>query len=152
MKSYNDLIADLSDKLNMEIYPDLNNVVTMKIDRLIKIQIETDVAEEFLILGAFIAELPPGKFREHILKDALKANYLVNKKPEILAYLGRENSLTLHRKFILGSITVEDLVDYIKSMVDRAKKWHGAIESGKASPDEELPSKTDGSNRSMFGF
>ena len=125
MKSYKDLIADLSEKLGIDIYPDLNNVVTLKIEKRVKIHIETDSIEEFLILGAFIEELPPGKFRENILKNALKANYLVNKKPEILSYLGRENTLILHRKFIVGSLNVDELILQIKNITARAKKMAG---------------------------
>ena len=152
MGSYKDLIADLSERLGIEIYPDLNNVVVLKIEKSVKIHIEADDVEEFLILGAFIDELPPGKFRENILKNGLKANYLVNKNPAILSYLGRENILTLHRRYLIDSIDVEELITQIKAITERAQKWQASIESGHAAPDDEIPSKTDARGKSAFGF
>jgi hypothetical protein len=152
MKSYHELIAKLSERLHMEIYPDLNNVVTLKLEKRVKIQLESDSLDEVFLLGAYITFLPPGKFREHILKGALKANFSINKKPEILSYMTRENTLTLHRKFLLSSLTIDDLIKHIKAIVERAKKWMDAIESGRAFPDDEIEQGTDKSSKAMFGL
>lgn len=152
MKNYSELIADLSDRLNMEIYPDVNNVVNLMIEKRVKIQLESDPVDEFILLGAYVADLPPGKFREHILKNALKANHNVDKHPEILSYMSRENMLTLHIKLVTPTLTTDILIEHIKSIVERAKKWQDAIESGRPSPDDEVPDVSDGSKRSMFGL
>lgn len=152
MITYAELINDLGKKLNIDIYADLNNIVTLMIEKRVKIQIEIDSVGEFLILGAYIAELPPGKFREHILKNSLRVNYLINERPEILSYMNRENMLTLHRKFMLAALNVDELITQIKNITIRAKKWQDAIESGLPSPDDELPSSNQITNKSIFGL
>lgn len=152
MANYKSLIAELADRLNNDVQPDLNNIVVLLIEKRVKIQIETDPMEEFLTVGAYVADLPPGKFREHILKDALKANYNIHKNAGILSYMGRENILTLHIKFALGSLEIDTLMDSLKHLTKRARAWQDAIEEGRSSPLEELPKGKTGGKKSIFGF
>jgi D-alanine-D-alanine ligase-like ATP-grasp enzyme len=105
-----------------------------------------------MILGATISELPPGKFRENILKDALKANSRINVNPGVLSYLGRENTLILHTKLFIQGTSVDEIIKEMKHLTSRAKKWMDAIDEGRASPDEEIPKKVGLSGKGMFGF
>jgi hypothetical protein len=152
MSIFSELMEQLSDTLNMDIFPDVNNVVTLLIEHTIKIQIEPDEMDEFIIIAAMIEELPPGKFREHILRDSLKANYKLDQNPGILSYMYKNNLLMLHLKRPLGSLSVDDLVVHIKELVERAKKWKSAINEGFSAPTDEIPSTTETSKKSIFGF
>ncbi len=152
MAGFKELIAELSDRLQADIFPDLNNVVTLIVEKRVKFHIEPDSVQEFMILGATIAELPPGKFRENILKDALKANSLININPGILSYAGRENALILHSKLFIQGTSVDEMIKVMKHLTSRAKKWMDAIEEGRSCPDDELPKKTGLSGKGMFGF
>ena len=152
MTLYSELIEQLSDRLNTEIFPSPNNVVNLLIEQSIRVQIEPDDLDEFIVIGAMIEELPPGKFREHILKDALKANYLADKNPGILSYMYKNNLLMLHKKLPMGSLKVEDLINHIKGLVERAKKWKDAINEGYSCPTDEIPKPNESQNKSIFGF
>lgn len=152
MSTYKNLIAELSLRLKKQIYPNLNNIVVLLIENRVKIHIETDSLGEIVIIGAFITELPPGKFREHILKDALKANYNVKNCPGILSYMGKENILTLHSTFALEALTIETLIQCLKHLTKRARLWQDAIEEGKSSPYEDIPTGSRQSKKSIFGF
>ena len=126
--------------------------MVLLIEKCVKIHIEADPMEEFIIIGAYIAELPPGKFREAILKDALKSNFNVNKNAGILSYMGRENILTLHTKIALGSLSIDTLMHCLKHLTKRARAWQDAINEGRSSPPEELPKGSSQSKKSIFGF
>lgn len=150
MTKYNDLIFDLSNRLNRKLKPDKNNCVTLLIEQKVTVQIETDRNEEFLIIGAFIAELPPGKFREHILRDALKANSLYKNTSQVLSYMKNENHLIIHKKMLLEAISSDNLFKEIKNISSRAKKWLESLDNGRSCPDDEMPAKTTSSDKSIF--
>jgi len=152
MAGYKELIADLSDRLGEDLFPDIHGVVTLIVEKRVKFHIESDSVEEFMILGATISELPPGKFRENILKDALKANSRINVNPGVLSYAGRENLLVIHTKLFIQGTSVDEMILRIKQLTSRAKKWMGAINEGRSCPDDELPKKSGLSGKGMFGF
>ncbi|MCH9620877.1 MAG: hypothetical protein S4CHLAM20_02850 [Chlamydiia bacterium] len=152
MSVFDELIEELSDRLNMDIYPDTKNVVSLLIEKKVKIQIQPDNFDEWLIIGATIAELPPGKFREHILKDSLKANFLTDRHVGALSYMEKNNALMIHLKLPIGSVKIDTVISNIKALTKRAQKWQKAIDGGHASPSDELPSKEASSNKSIFGF
>ena len=70
MKSFHDLIAELGEYIGEDLKVDLNMACSLEINNLIKVQIELDSPGEKILLMSLITELPPGKFRENILKDA----------------------------------------------------------------------------------
>jgi hypothetical protein len=149
---YKSLIQQLSDRLKKQIYPNLHNVVVLFIENSVKVHIELDPTEEYLIIGAFIGDLPPGKFREHILKDALKSNFSLQKNKGILSYIGKENTLTVHTKLLLEKTTIDSLMQCLKDLTKRAQSWQEAFEEGKSSPTDEIPKSTHRKKGSIFGF
>ena len=138
MATYNELIEQLSDELGIDIFPNINNVVVLLIEKTIKIHIENDI-DDTVIIGTSITDLAPGKFREHILKDALIINSLEYKIRGTLSYMGSENALFIHQKTPLSNMTVEKMVKIIKNICKRSKKWKSAVNEGHASPHDEKP-------------
>ena len=152
MAIFDELMENLSDILKRDIIPDPNNVINLVIDQTIKVQIEPDSFDEYIYIAAMIEELPPGKFREHILRDALKANYLADINPGTLSYMYKNNMLMLHQKFPLGSLDALKLIDLVKTLVERAKVWKTAINEGYSAPKEEVPTDDTHAKGSIFGM
>ena len=73
------LMQGLGQLLQIDLREDFNQSCTLNMDG-IKVQMELDSPGEFLLLMTFISELPPGQFRETVLKEALKVNYTVEQK------------------------------------------------------------------------
>jgi Tir chaperone protein (CesT) family len=152
MKNFHDLIHELGDFLGEELSVDLNQTCFLEINELIKVQIELDSAGEKILLLSKIIELPPGRFRENVLKDGLKANFLAEEKSGILSYLERQNQLVIFEDINTHSITMEILYQHLLKFIERAIKWATSIEAGRSSPDAgEIP---EGSTKkgSPFGF
>lgn len=151
MAHYNTLIDELAEQLNAPLEPDINNVVTILVEEKVKAQLEVDKSGDFFLIGVYVAELPPGNFREKILKDALKANFNAEKNRGILSYLGKHNNLMLHTKLRMENLTAEEIIKQLKHLTNRAKKWQEAMDSGHTSPAEELPLPSSSpSNKNIF--
>lgn len=152
MKNFHDLIAELGEIVGEELTVDFNQACCIEVNQLFKVQIELDSTGETILLMTMISELPPGNFRENILKDSLKANFLAEEKEGVLSYIESENTLVLCHTLYTNVITSETLYNHLLSFVERAKQWHDAIESGRTSPGSlEIP---EGSQKkgSIFGF
>ncbi len=152
MKNFHDLVHELGELMDIELKVDLNQACRIEINQSIKVQLELDSPGETILLMTLITELPPGKFRENILKDGLKANFLAEEKEGVLSYVERENSLVLCHTLYTHSITANILFDHLLLFVDRAKKWHDAIEGGRTAPAlGEIPEETQ-KKGSIFGL
>lgn len=151
MSKFEDLIAELGERLDMEIFPSQTNVVSLLIENAVKVQIEADKHEEFLTIAAFVLELPPGRFREKVLKGALKANDAIDSLPGTLSYVGSENCLLLFNKLPMEVFTVDNLIECIKQLKNRTLKWKEALNSGHSFPDEDLTRSKPSSAGKMFG-
>ena len=151
MSTFANLIEDLSRRLNRNLTPNKDGCVTLLIKEKITIQIEMDRDEDFLIIGAYIEELPPGKFREHILRDGLKANFFFKNNSQVLSYMKKENQLIVHQKMHIETTSPEDFFNDVQSLYERASKWFDSLDSGRSCPDDEVISKGDSQpNKSIY--
>jgi len=133
-----ELLWDLGDLIDLPLHVDKHRSCRLVIDETIAVQMELDSAEEFLKIGLLIAEIPPGKYREKLLMDALKANSDISFGA--LGYIAKNNSLTLSDSLFVKQLTGKNLADYLEGFVSKAKVWKEAIESGSSAPIEEKSS------------
>ena len=152
MITFADLMAELGELLGDDLKPDLNQVVTLAVNETLKVQIEPDKTGEFVLLACMVADLPPGRFRENILRDALKTNYRIDEFPEILSYVRGENSLVIFRNIPAAALRGHQLYELLITFTDRCTRWRDAIENGQTSPPNEAPEKPGGARPPMFGF
>jgi hypothetical protein len=151
MKNFYDLIKELGDLLGEEIEPENNQACNLRINQKVKVQIEVSNNEESLMLISLISELPPGKFRETVLKDILKANFFAEEKVGILSYTLKENSLVLFQTINTHALDAEELKNHLQKFSQRAINWYDSIESGALAPDNEIPESTEKKGNS-FGI
>lgn len=149
-----DVLDELSDELGIDVEPDLHGLCTLMINEKVKVQLEVDVTGENIMMASLITELPPGKFRERILKDALKANYLAEENHGVLSYTGPDNALVLILNIHMHGLTGKELYEHLSIFVERAQGWQRAIDEGHPSPPDtaEVPKGEGGPKHSIFGF
>jgi len=154
MRTFTDLIEELGELTDQDITAELNQTCRLKVNETMYVQLEVDPTSEFILTTVEISEIPPGRFRENILKDALKSNFLVEVNHSVLAYLGVDNKLILYEYIYAHALTGETLYEHIHRLVTRGEKWKNAIDSGQTSPNdlEEMPRSTESKNSSPFGF
>lgn len=152
MISFADLMAELGELIGDNLKPDLNQVVALEVNENLRVQIEMDSTGEYVLICCYVCELPPGKFRENILKDALKANFHHDRHPEILAYVTGENALVMFRNVPTQDLKGDEFYEHLALFTERAERWKNAIESGRTSPPDEFDAIEGGHRPPIFGF
>ena len=141
MNVFEELIQELGRLFNTPLHAERSRLCRLRINDLLQIQIEFDESKNRILLASFVCDLPPGKFRENVLREALKSNNLF---PSVgtLAYSERNNKLVLFTYFSIASINANKLSEALLTFIDKADQWRVAVETGRlASISSSPPSK-----------
>ena len=86
------ILSELSELIDIPLHPDQNRSCSLNVNNTMHVQLQEEENKDRLLLGAFIGELPPGKFREKLLIETLKENNLF---PRVgtFSYSPRNNQL-----------------------------------------------------------
>lgn len=129
MDKFATVLADLAALIDVPLHLDHNRACSLNVNNVMHIQIQEEESKNRLLIGAFVGELPPGKFREILLKETLKENNLY---PRIgtFAYSPRNNQLVFFTYVPLSTLTGDLLADVLETFLDRAFSWKIALETG----------------------
>jgi len=146
--SFSELIYQLAEELEIELQEDAKGGCTLLFQEKIPVQMELSNDETELIILAFACDLPPGKFREKVLLEALKIN---DRYPRFasLGFLDKTNQLTLYHHAPYEGLTGKKLASLLAEIIDLSMLWNKAIESNLASPPE-LQLKQKGNKSTVF--
>lgn len=129
MDRFEELLDQFGRLINVVLRPDRNQACRLTFNKTLQVQLEYDIAKEKILIASLIAEIPPGKFRENILREALKANNLYP-RTGTLGYSERHNKLALFDFLSVHGLTAEKLSAYLTPFVEKANFWRTSIESG----------------------
>src|SRR5688572_27977472 len=101
---FEELLLQCSAALGMHLRVDHNRACALRVREEWDLQIQLDETQEFVLLGANILFLPPGRFRENVLVESLKANDQIDPLPAILGYRLSGNRLVAFQRYRLGSL------------------------------------------------
>jgi hypothetical protein len=141
------ILFDLGREIGVDLYPDVNRICQINYQDELHIQIQFDEVKEQLLIASFLCDIPPGKYREQVLRSALISN---GEFPRIgtLAYSDRNNKLTLFDTVSTKNLNPQALFKRLEQFIEKGHLWKEAIETGKPLPT--LPEK--GTGGSMFGL
>ncbi len=126
---FEELLRELGSEYGISLHLDKMNACSLKMSDHLNIQLECDPHRENILAVAFICDLPPGKFREDILRDALKSNGPFPQNGT-LSYSDRNNKLALFSRFPLANLNGHKLAASINAFVEKANQWRIGIETG----------------------
>lgn len=130
------LLEELGSVMNMRLSPDRNNSCLFTYQNGLKVQLEHDTGNNQIIAVAYIGTPPPGRYRENLFKEALKANGLPLPQPGAFAYSKKTDSLVLYGYISITELTGQKLADFLAPFIQRADLWRNAMGRG------EIPSFT----------
>jgi hypothetical protein len=133
---FTDLLEELGKELKLPLAVDKYNSCSIAIEPL-TIQLELDPTQEFLFLFTKIIDLPPGKFRENILCEALKYNALPDPRAGVFGYVEISNHLALYQSYPVAILNGAMLSLLLGSFFELGTAWHSSIEKGQT-PSLEL--------------
>lgn len=146
---FGSLLQELSPILKVkDLHPDQNNSCLIRLKNGIKIQLEIDLSGQFLLIGCNLGDLPRGRYRENILREALKANDMPPPLHGILAFSEKTQHLILFTKTPATKTSGEKIAAEIAPFVEKAAIWIDALKRG------EIPVITQPlpSGSAMFGM
>ncbi len=132
--TFEELLQALSKVFHLPLHIDRANACSIRLHGDLVIQLQPDMTQEYLWIFAKLIEIPPGKFRENVLKEALKANALPDPRAALFAYMSAANHLVLFQKYPFKILTGERLAGLIGSLLETADQWKKAIASGQSAP------------------
>lgn len=141
-ETFANLLIELGNIFDCDLELDANQSCAILYDDRINIQLELNDYETDLIIGSSLFDIPPGRFREEVLKTALKANFIF---PRVgtLGYSESFNQLALFELLPLDNLSGTDIADYLMKFVEEIDLWKKAIANGKAGPDRYLLTTTE---------
>ncbi|MBN4066946.1 CesT family type III secretion system chaperone [Simkania negevensis] len=140
MGPFEELLKELALALDIDIVPEDKETCLLLFEESLPVQIE--IMDEKLLIGAKLGEVHPGKSRELILIEALKANNAPYPRFGTLAYSNKTNQLIQCEMINMDGVRGEELKDLLASFVKKAQVWKEALEQGVA-PQIDIPgSKT----------
>lgn len=128
-----ELLSQLGHIFKLPLHTDKSHACSIHITPL-TIQIQLDSIQENLFFFSKIIALPPGRFRENVLREAMKANGLSDPRAGVLGYIATTNHLTLHQCYPLSILNGDRLAALFGGFFDLGASWHQAIESGQSAP------------------
>ncbi len=130
-----ELLHELGKVLGLALYPDHRNACKIVIQGHAALQIQVERNDEDLFILALLPEVPPGRYRQDVLKEALKEN---RTSAGTLAFLAAQNRLVLFQHLRLEHATGETLAATLFALHERALAWSKALQEGRTSPPHAL--------------
>ncbi|HLB53254.1 MAG TPA: CesT family type III secretion system chaperone [Chlamydiales bacterium] len=132
--SFSYLLQDLGKIFHLPLHQDQVGACSILLPNDFIIQIQLDTTGKNLFLFSKLAPLPPGRFREEVLKEGLKANQKNDPLPGILAYLEKTNHLILFQSYPFSILNGERLAGFFGNFLDFGTKWRVAVLQGHTHP------------------
>ena len=122
------LLIELSKALKIpELHPDGNHSCMLRLKSGLIIQMEMDRMGQFLVLGADLGTVPPGKYRENLFKEALKTNDNPHPLHGILSFSRKSGHLVIYEKIPIRDLNGEKIANEIFPFAEKAYAWSEAL-------------------------
>jgi hypothetical protein len=127
---YGNLLEELGKLIGIpDLHPDANNSCLLKFENEVSARIEM-FKSGFLIIAADLDVPTPGKYRETLFEEALKANGLPHPRYGTLAFRKKNDHLMLFDTFSLDTISPTKIAQFLPPFVEKASIWKEAIAKG----------------------
>ena len=132
---FEEILSDLGRYFHLELHVDQYGACSILFPPEIVIQLQLDASQENLFLFCTIAEIPPGKFRENILMEGLKANAMRDPLAGVVGFYEETSLLVLSQIYPLFILNGERTAIFLSNFLQMAQSWKSALQSGKTGPE-----------------
>lgn len=144
------LLEELSKIMHYQLHVDHNNSCMLHLPTGLDIQLEIHRHGTHFIIGTDLGNIPVGKYRENLFREALRANGFPPPQYGTFAYSKQKDSLILFSLLVLKDLTGQRIADHLIPFMEKAVTWQTAIKRGDV-PVVSLE-KTSGSAARPFGM
>jgi len=116
------------------------------------VQMELDARGENVRIGCSLGEPPQGRYRENVMREALKANGLPPPQKGIFAFGKKTESLLLYDELPLNDLSGDKLAEYLSGFILKAELWREAITRGEVPSFMGTEATFTGKAGGLFGL
>jgi hypothetical protein len=151
---FDSLLQELGKALKIEdLRLDDVNTCLIKFDTGLLVYIEPYKKSDFMLISTNIGELPGGRYREDVFREALKSNGLSNiGQHGIFAYSEQSNRLILFGLLSLRELNGEKIAAFLYPFMEKALVWKNTIESGNVPVADTMKTSRTSGPIGMFGM
>ncbi len=141
MDRFEEFLNNLGTILGIPLHPDKNRACQLRIHDTLHVLMTPEENKQSLLISGFICEVPPGKFKENVFKESLKANGAF---PRVgtLGFCMRKNQLALFAYFPLFELKADQIANFLAQFIEKIEGWRSAIEKGTPFPSLEPTTTT----------
>jgi hypothetical protein len=145
--AYEAILHDVGRQLNIpNLAPDRNDSCLVSLAEGIDVQLEIHPRSNKFLICFNLGSPPPGKYRENLLKECLKANAIPPPRHGIFGYSAKTESLYFFKMLDQAGLDGQKVFEQLTAMKETALLWANAIKAG------DIPASTTGSSsRSTMG-
>lgn len=131
MDLLNTILKDLEKHVKVEdLHTDKNESCQINFPEGLEVQIELDPAGDYLCVGTKLGEVPSGRYRQTLFKEALRANGLPPPRYGTFAFSEKSKSLIYFEYLWAKEMTGEKLAGFLGNFKEKALIWKEAIAKG----------------------
>lgn len=147
---YHSLLQELGQVLQLpNLQADSNNTCMIKFKGDIKVQLELDRSDQFLIIGMDLDSVPIGRYRETLFTEALKANGMAYPRYGTFAFSKQADHLVLFEMLSLRDLNGQKIAEFLTPFLEKARLWKEAIAKGEI---PLIPTATHAPPTGVFGL
>lgn len=135
-----------------DLHADANNSCLITFDTGIEVQIEPYERDDFLLIVCDLGEVPPGRYREDVFKEALKSNGLPSPRPGTFAFSEQSNHLILFGLLSFRELNGEKIASFLYPFMDKAVVWKNSLERGDVPLADTMTTSHSGGPGGLFGL
>jgi hypothetical protein len=129
MNRFEELIAQLAKILNIHLEAEKGMLCKLNIDGKFSVHLQYEESDDLLMMGCMIVEVPPGKFKENVLREALKVNDLLPRLGN-MCFSEKGNKLAIYTHISFEGLDAEKFNDMMHNFIDYCYRWYNAVTSG----------------------
>ena len=132
MNRFEELIEELARILNIPLRAEKGMLCKINIDGNFSVHLQYDQNEDLVMMGAMIIEIPPGRFRENVLKEALKVNDTFPRFGT-MCFSEKGNKLAIYDHVSFEGLSPDIFNKKLDSFIEYCYEWYNAVLSGNIS-------------------
>ena len=128
------LIEELAAAMKLKLVPDSHGAVMIRYKDKLQVYIEPDVLGETVSLLIELGKPGEGKYREALLREALRANGQPFPRLGTFCYGQKHESLLLFETSPMEDLTGARLAELIAQLSEKARAWRDSMARGEVPP------------------
>ena len=150
---FDSLLKELGNAIDIEdLHPDSNNSCLIGFESGIEIQIEPYNRDDFLLMCCDLGRIPPGRYREDVFREALKANGMPHPRYGTFAYSEQSDHLILFGLLSYRELNGEKIASFLFPFKEKAERWKEALERGAVPLADTMTTSRPSGPLGMFGM